>query len=175
MNIAVGTKNNTKVKAVKAVFYEAHYTIISSDVQPSVSKQPFSDEETLQGAIERATLAVCKQQAHIGIGLEGGVFVAQNGGIWLCNWGALVDRDGVVVVAGGARIPLPAEIGEQLRSGKELAEVMDEYANRRDVRSNEGAIGILTNGAIDRTTMYTHIVHMLKGQYEHQKKGWIDR
>ncbi|WP_461200983.1 DUF84 family protein [Anoxybacillus sp. TBDG-1] len=175
MKIAVGTKNNTKVKAVKAVFHEAHHTIMASDVQPSVSKQPFSDEETLQGAIERATLAVSHQQADIGIGLEGGVFVAQDGMIWLCNWGALVDRGGAVVVAGGARIPLPNEIGEQLKMGKELAEVMDGYANRYDVRSNEGAIGILTNGAIDRTTMYTHIVHMLKGQYEHQKKGWIDR
>ncbi len=172
MKIAVGTKNNTKVKAVKAVFHEAHHAIIASDVQPNVSKQPFSDEETLQGAIERATLAVHEQQAHIGIGLEGGVFAAHNGTVWLCNWGALVDRDGVVVVAGGARIPLPAEISEQLKTGKELAEVIDEYADRRDVRSNEGAIGILTNGAIDRTTMYTHIVHMLKGQYEHQKKGW---
>ncbi|AST06418.1 inosine/xanthosine triphosphatase [Anoxybacillus flavithermus] len=172
MKIAVGTKNNTKVKAVKAVFHEAHHTIIASDVQPSVSKQPFSDEETLQGAIERATLAAHEQQAHIGVGLEGGVFVAHNGTVWLCNWGALVDRDGVVVVAGGARIPLPVEISEQLKTGKELAEVIDEYADRRDVRSNEGAIGILTNGAIDRTTMYTHIVHMLKGQYKHQKKGW---
>ncbi|GAC90966.1 NTPase [Anoxybacillus flavithermus NBRC 109594] len=172
MKIAVGTKNNTKVKAVKAVFHEAHHAIIASDVQPSVSKQPFSDEETLQGAIERATLAVHEQQAHIGIGLEGGVFVARNGTVWLCNWGALVDRNGVVVVAGGARIPLPAEISEQLKTGKELAEVIDEYADRRDVRSNEGAIGILTNGAIDRTMMYTHIVHMLRGQYEHQKKGW---
>lgn len=175
MKIAVGTKNNTKVKAVQAVFHEAHHTIMVSDVQPSVSKQPFSDEETLQGAIERATLAVRDQQADIGIGLEGGVFVARNGTVWLCNWGALVDRDGVVVVAGGARIPLPVEIGEQLRCGKELAEVMDEYAKRRDVRSNEGAIGILTNGAIDRTTMYAHIVHMLKGQYEHQKKGRMNR
>ncbi|WP_339172909.1 DUF84 family protein [Anoxybacillus sp. FSL W8-1294] len=174
MKIAVGTKNNTKVKAVKAVFHEAHHAIIASDVQPNVSKQPFSDEETLQGAIERATLAVHEQQAHIGIGLEGGVFAARNGTVWLCNWGALVDRDGVVVVAGGARIPLPAEISEQLKTGKELAEVIDEYADRRDVRSNEGAIGILTNGAIDRTTMYTHIVYMLKGQYEH-KKGWINR
>ena len=175
MKIAVGTKNNTKVKAVKAVFHEAHHTIMVSDVQPSVSKQPFSDGETLQGAIERATLAVRDQQADIGIGLEGGVFVAQDGTIWLCNWGALVDRDGAVFVAGGARIPLPVEIGEQLRCGKELAEVMDEYANHRDVRSNEGAIGILTNGAIDRTTMYAHIVHMLKGQYEHQKKGRMNR
>lgn len=174
MKVAVGTKNSTKVKAVQAVFHEMHHTIIASDVQPSVSKQPFSDEETLQGAIERATLAVHEQQAHIGIGLEGGVFIAQDETIWLCNWGALVDRDGVVVVAGGARIPLPDEIGIQLKRGKELAEVIDEYANRRDVRSNEGAIGILTNGTLDRTNMYTHIVYMLKGQYEH-KKGWINR
>lgn len=172
VKVAVGTKNKTKIEAVRAVF--PMNDIVCCQVQLSVSKQPFSDEETLQGAIERATLAVREQQAHIGIGLEGGIFVAQDETIWLCNWGALVDRDGVVVVAGGARIPLPDEIGIQLKRGKELAEVIDEYANRRDVRSNEGAIGILTNGTLDRTNMYTHIVQMLKGQYEH-KKGWINR
>ena len=41
-------------------------------MQSGVSPQPFSDEETIQGAINRARAAVKETGADIGIGLEGG-------------------------------------------------------------------------------------------------------
>ncbi|MGX1982333.1 inosine/xanthosine triphosphatase [Thermolongibacillus altinsuensis] len=164
--IAIGTRNQTKIAAVQAVFPKEAYEFVFSNVPSGVSNQPFSDEETLQGAINRAKNIVIKEDADIGIGLEGGVVVDQNKTMWLCNWGALVDRSGIVVVASGARIPLPSEVADELMNGKELAEVMDEYTGKRNIRTNEGAIGVFTNGFVNRTEMYVHIVKLLAGQYE---------
>jgi len=170
MKIAIGTTNRAKVDAVKNAFrHFPSVEFIELNVPSEVSEQPFSDEETLQGAMNRAKNALVKEQAHIGIGLEGGVFESDEI-CYLCNWGALVDHNFNVYVAGGARIPLPSEIYEALKKGKELGEIMDTYTNQDDVRQNEGAIGIFTNGMVTRSQMFQHILHMLIGQWEYQNK-----
>jgi inosine/xanthosine triphosphatase len=170
MKVAIGTLNRTKIAAVQTVFSNEAYEFVFNQVPSGVSNQPFSDEETLQGAINRAKNALIKENADIGIGLEGGVVVEPNQTMWLCNWGALVDRAGIVVVAGGARIPLPPEVANELMNGRELAEVMDEYTGKRNIRTNEGAIGVFTSGFVNRTDMYVHIVQLLAGQYEFVRK-----
>lgn len=86
----------------------------------------------------------------------------------LCNWGALAARGMEPIVAGGARIPLPEEIAVQLLNGAELGPVMDEYAKKQNVRKNEGAVGIFTNGQINRSEMFAHVMKLLAGQYEYQ-------
>ena len=103
MKVVVGSKNKTKVGAVEKVWKDAEITSLS--VPSGVSAQPFSDEETMQGAINRAKRAL-EGEAPIGIGLEGGVMKTEHG-LFMCNWGALATMDGKVFVAGGARITLP--------------------------------------------------------------------
>ncbi|MGZ0086767.1 DUF84 family protein [Caldibacillus thermoamylovorans] len=163
--IAVGTKNEAKIAAVRAVFGETGDRIIPLEVPSGVSRQPLSDEETRRGAIERAKRALEAIEADIGIGLEGGVMNI-DGQWWLCNWGALVDRNGVTVAAGGARLALPPELGAGLEAGRELGELMEEYTGRRNIRTKEGAVGVFTSGRIDRAAMFSHIVALLAGQYE---------
>ncbi|MED3669059.1 DUF84 family protein, partial [Geobacillus kaustophilus] len=99
--VAVGTNNEAKIAAVRAVLSEKEYRIVSLEVPSGVSAQPLSDEETRLGAIGRAKRALEAAEADIGIGLEGGV-TKIDGQWWLCNWGALADRNGVVVAAAGA-------------------------------------------------------------------------
>jgi inosine/xanthosine triphosphatase len=169
MNIAVGSLNKTKVGAVKQAFLGEKVTIIPVSVPSGVSAQPFSDEETMQGAINRSKKALEETEAEIGIGLEGGV-VETEYGLFLCNWGALATHSGLTVVAGGARIKLPDEFLEPLKEGLELSEVMDAYTKRNDIRSNEGAVGIFTNGYINREEMFTHVAKLLVGQYKYQTK-----
>jgi inosine/xanthosine triphosphatase len=163
--IAIGTTNQAKVAAVRGVFVPDRYTLIPTNVPSGVSAQPLSDKETRQGAINRAKHALEKEQADIGIGLEGGVMEI-DGELWLCNWGALVDRGGTVITASGARIPLPAEVAEGIRDGRELGDVMVEYTGKRNIRHQEGAIGVFTNNHVDRAGMFRHIVLLLAGQYE---------
>jgi len=170
MKICIGTKNPAKIAAVQEGFqlYE-NASFLSLNIPSLVSEQPFSDEETIQGAINRAKGAVSKGAGDIGIGLEGGVQQMKDG-LYICNWGALATKDGEVFIAGGARIPLPSEIEEQLLLGEELGPVMDKYANKYNIRNHQGAIGILTNGKIIRSAMFAHVMDLLIGQYEYERK-----
>nr|WP_084279145.1 DUF84 family protein [Anoxybacillus tepidamans] len=169
IKIAVGTMNRAKIAAVEAVFSDERFMVVATEADSNVSSQPFSDEETREGAINRAKHALMKENADIGIGLEGGVVQAMDG-LWVCNWGALVDRNGLVVSAGGARIPLPTEVAEGVLGGQELGDVMDAYTGTRNIRQKEGAIGVFTNGYVNRTDMFAHIVKLLAGQYEFSYK-----
>lgn len=163
MKITIGSNNPAKINAVQAVF--STHTVQAINASSSVSAQPFSDEETREGAINRALECVRSKSDLIGIGLEGGVMYVEDR-LYLCNWGALSDRKNNTYTASGARIPLPEEVHRELCKGHELGNVMDWYTEKQEVRKNEGAIGVFTNGLITRQEMFTHIVTLLHGQWE---------
>lgn len=170
MIIAIGTKNPTKINAVKNAFSKyLKGEFISVNVPSNVSEQPLSDEETMTGAVNRAKNAREAEKANIGVGLEGGL-VKTEIGYFLCNWGALVDDSLQPIVAGGARIVIPNEIGDQVFGGQELGDVMDRYVKKHNVRQNEGAIGIFTNGLVDRTQMFSELSNLLIGQYLYRNR-----
>lgn len=169
MKIAIGSKNAVKINAVKEVFVGKDYSFQSDNVSSGVSEQPFSDQETVEGAMNRSLNVLKSTDATIGIGLEGGV-VDTPQGIYLCNWGALTDGE-ITVTAGGARILLPDEFRESLLNGIELGTLMDNYTKKTEVGKNEGAVGIFTNGRMNRKDMFVHIVEMLRGQYEYKKNN----
>jgi inosine/xanthosine triphosphatase len=73
MKISIGSKNKAKIQAVEQVFTGDHFQFLSVDAESGVSDQPFSDKETVQGAINRANQALKLGEGEIGIGLEGGV------------------------------------------------------------------------------------------------------
>lgn len=169
MKVAVGSRNPVKVGAVKSTFSDIMSACYELEVPSGVSDQPLSDEETIEGAINRARACLgVVEDADIGIGLEGGV-VDTELGMFVCNWGAISDRSGNLVVSGGARFLLPQEVAAGVRAGRELGPVMDDYTQTKDVRKKEGAIGIFTNGRITRQDMYAHLVMALRGQYEYYR------
>ncbi|MRX72712.1 DUF84 family protein [Bacillus lacus] len=165
MQIAVGTLNKAKLEAVrKAMLVEQSAVIFPVDVPSGVSSQPFSDEETMLGAVNRSKKAAEFGEADAGIGLEGGIY-EDSSGFYLTNWGALTDKTGKVFTAGGARILLPYEIGLHVKKGVELGIVMDSLFSAENIREKEGAVGIFTNGMVSRSEMFVHIVKLLMGQY----------
>ncbi|MES9683569.1 inosine/xanthosine triphosphatase [Bacillus sp. AFS001701] len=166
MKIIIGSLNPTKVGAVKKVFNQ--YKVEGLNVPSNVSNQPLTDQETMQGAINRAHNARVAGESEIGIGLEGGVII-ENDRLFLCNWGALV-YENEVILASGAKILLPSEFINELRNGTELAVLMERYTNEKDIRSKEGAVGVFTNGRITRTEIFKHICELLFGQYEFKKR-----
>ncbi|MEC2224443.1 DUF84 family protein [Heyndrickxia faecalis] len=172
MIIAIGSTNPAKVSAVRKAFEVLDgqkIEFVAAGVPSGVKEQPFSDEETLQGAINRSRAVLAAKNADIGIGLEGGVVETPHG-LFLCNWGALVVEGEEPFIAGGARIPLPEEIAVRLRAGEELGPVMENYAKKENVRKKEGAIGVFTNELVTRGDMFTHITKMLLGQFLYQKR-----
>lgn len=169
MLVAIGSKNPAKVSAVKKIIANEENEVISLNVPSGVALQPFSDEETIRGAINRAESCLENSQAELGIGLEGGV-VKTSHGLFLCNWGALASKNEKPIIAGGARILLPTEIEQRLLLGHELGPIMDEYTNQRNIRKREGAIGVFTNEWITRSEMFEHITKMLFGQYYYNQE-----
>ena len=171
MKFVIGSTNQAKVQATKEVlaihFPEAAVTSIETN--SGVSNQPFSDEETRFGAINRALRASGLQENAIGIGLEGGVRILEEK-LYVCNWGALVLPSGERFIAGGAQIPLPEEVAKEIRSGKELGPVIDSYFSAKGLRQKEGAMGMFTAGAVTRVDLFTHILHLLTGQLKYSLK-----
>ncbi len=161
----VGSYNKAKLNAVKNTFLDAD--IQSVEVESDVSAQPRTDEETREGAINRAFASKGLKENSYGIGLEGGVMRIDHQ-LFLCNWGALVTPSNVCYTASGARIPLPLEITKPLLNGRELGDIMEEWTANKDIRHHQGAIGIFTNERVSREEMFTHVVLLLKGQMELQ-------
>ncbi len=167
MKVGIGTTNKAKVGAVISVVTKHFHEILTFEhisVDSGVSAQPMSAEETRLGAMNRARKTLEETNADMAFGLEGGVTMIDDI-MYLCNWGALALTNGQVLTAAGAQIPLPKEIAAQIIAGRELGPVMDEFVHQLDTSQNVGAIGIFTDGMIDRKEMFEHILQQLVGQY----------
>ena len=176
MKVIVGSSNPAKYKAVQQELINLGFEdceTFALEVDSGVSNQPLSDEETVNGALQRARNALENNvDADFAIGLEGGVVLGStpSSEVMVCNWGALVSKDGREYIAGGARIPLPHAFKEELLKGKELGDLMDEYCQRKDIRKHEGALGIFTDGAVSRMEMFQHVSKLLIGQWRFNGK-----
>lgn len=168
MIVQVGSTNEAKVSAVKTVFPDAEIRAI--EVDSDVLAQPIGNLMTRQGAINRAKKALQNGGATLAVGLEGGV-IFLNRQCYVCNWGALVTRSNEIVTASGASIPLPNSFLQPLLNGVELSHLMREYTAKHHVSSKEGAVGIFTDGLIDRQAMYVHLCTLLLGQWQFSQKS----
>lgn len=155
MNIGIGSKNQAKIEAVVQAFAQLNQPahVKGVDALSGVSSQPMTDRETLEGAINRARWTLKAEPFDLAIGLEGGVDETPMGMI-LCNWCAIVDNHGSIGIGGGVRILVPDDIADQIREGKELGDVIDQFAGGHNIRNGEGTIGILTGGQISRSQMF---------------------
>ncbi|NLP51374.1 DUF84 family protein [Bacillus sp. RO1] len=175
MKVVVGSRNPAKYEAVQGAIRELEMEAetISLEVESGVRKQPMTEQETIEGALHRARGALKEiDDADFAIGLEGGVVLGSTpfSEVMVCNWGALVSKDGMEYIAGGARIPLPDAFKEEILAGKELGDIMDEYCQRKDIRKHEGALGIFTDGAVSRMEMFQHVSKLLIGQWRYNEK-----
>ncbi|MFX3618106.1 MAG: DUF84 family protein [Sporolactobacillus sp.] len=173
--IGVGTQNPAKIEAVQR--FVTHARLIAEikgyDVSSGVPAMPMSEQETRQGAMNRAKAVLDRDPAiTFAIGLEGGVSMI-DGEMFLCNWGAAADRSGHLLTAGGAKIALPEPLVSGIQSGEELGNIADAYAHQKNVRSNGGTIGILTEGRVSRSDMFFHILQLIEGMYAHLKRNQI--
>ena len=158
----VGTTNKAKVECLRFTaekcFPSHRHVVTAVAVESSVNAQPMSAVETRAGAFHRATSALqLVPGAHYGVGLEGGV--EQIGEEWFeCGWMCVVHKaSGIVGWGSSARFQMSPKIMHKLTTEKkELATIMDELSGLTDVRSNLGAMGILTNGHLGRAEAYSH-------------------
>ena len=159
-SIAVGSTNPVKIGAVRAVLSKLapHATVEGIAVPSTVADQPFGDEETIRGARARAIAAREQLVADLGVGLEGGVVELANGSMQTCAWAVVVDARGTSGVGGSLAMPLPPSVAAMIRDGVELGVAMDRLVGAHGTKQGSGAVGILTNGLVDRQRAYEILV-----------------
>ena len=159
--IIVASNNPVKIDAVRlgfqSVFPDQPFAVSGLSVPSGVSVQPMTDVETLAGARKRAENArAAAPEADFWAGVEGGVESAADG-MQAFAW---------VVVLGPRQIGeartgmffLPPEIARLVREGVELGTADDIVFGRVNSKQQDGAVGILTGGLIDRKSYYEQAV-----------------
>ena len=157
--IAVGSANIVKIRAAQAILAPLAPAAVIEGIQvaSNVPDQPWGDEETIRGARTRALAARDAMDADLGIGIEGGV-VDDECGLRTCAWAVVVDRDGRMGTGGSLAMPLPGVVERAVRAGAELGHAMDALTGLRDTKQAQGAVGILTDGLVDRQRAYEMLV-----------------
>ena len=156
--IIVASKNPVKISAAKAAFEQAFpnqsFTFTGVSADSGVSEQPWNDEETRQGAINRVREAKnLYPEADFFIGMEGGV--ERVSGNWQAfAWMIVMDKTGRLGQGRTGVLILPTAIGVLLDQGMELGPADDQVFGLENSKQKQGAVGILTNGLIDRATYY---------------------
>lgn len=164
--VVVGSINPVKVAATAAVLCRIYgdgssETVLVEPVavESGVSHQPWGNEETLRGALNRAQAAQRASSATLGVGFEGGLLEVQ-GRVFTCAWCAVVRDDGAVGIAGGENVLLPPSVAADVRAGAELGPAMDVLTGIHNTKQGGGAIGALTGGWLDRQSAYEHLLTM---------------
>src|SRR4030067_770640 len=110
INVAVGSTNPVKIKAVTSSFSrvwpEVKLAVTGVTIPSGVAAQPLSDVVALRGAKIRANKAINSGLYTYGVGIEGGL-QSINQRWFACGWVAVVNRQGQVGLGSSARIIVP--------------------------------------------------------------------
>jgi len=157
-HLIVASKNPVKINAAKAAFERAFpdqsFTVTGVAVLSGVPDQPRSDAETHRGAINRAKAALSNRpDGDFFVGMEGGVEKLDHA--WRAfAWMVVMDKSGKMGMGRTGEFILPQAIGELLDTGMELGPADDQVFGLTNSKQSRGAVGILTNGVIDRAKYY---------------------
>ncbi|KAH8589054.1 NTPase [Bisporella sp. PMI_857] len=165
--ITVASKNPVKIAAAlegfQRLFPHNTYAAHGISVPSGVPEQPFTDSETLQGALNRAQNAREQEpQADYWIGIEGGVADTPNqtaGTLESFAWVVVIDREGARMgKARTAAFYQPEEVARLVRGGMELGHADDQVFGRSNSKQINGSVGLLTGDVVDRQSYYVQAV-----------------
>lgn len=145
------------------MFPNESFDVRGITVSSGVSDQPFSSQETLLGAFNRAQAARAQApDAQFWVGIEGGVSAAQEGEftqaeLWAFAWVVILKGDQVGKGRTGT-FALPPRVADLVHQGIELGTADDLVFGRTNSKQENGAVGLLTENVIDRTAFYLQAV-----------------
>ena len=168
--IALGSDRAAKIMAVRASVARvaaidpgwANANVVARRVDTSVPSMPLTDWQLMQGAQERAlavrdSLKSRRLEADIYVGLEGGFHSVSIAGEWhtfLRGWAYATDGERGAFGAAPS-ISVPPDIVKSVVEGRrELGTVIDEVTGGRDVRSRQGAWGVLSRDLVTRSMSF---------------------
>ena len=168
--IALGSDRAAKIMAVRASIARIAEvdvrwrgaSVVARPVKTNAPAMPLTDWELMSGAQQRALavrdLLVQQQlEADLYVGLEGGFHSISLDGEWhtfLRGWAYATDGErGCFGMS--PSIEVPAAIVKSVTEGKhELGLVIDDVAGARDVRSRQGAWGVLSRDLLTRSMSF---------------------
>ncbi|KYN26580.1 inositol monophosphatase [Vibrio cidicii] len=151
--VIIASLNPAKLSAVKSAFQQAFpqrsFTFSGVSVPSEVADQPMSDEETHLGALNRvknAKQAVSDGDYYVGLeaGIEGDVTFA-----WM-----VIESDTQRGESRSASLMLPPAVLAKLADANELGDVMDEVFGTDNIKQKGGAISLLTQNLLTRSSVY---------------------
>ena len=172
MKVIVASQNPVKIAATRIGFHkmypEYEYKFVGTSVPSGVSDQPMTDEETLQGAINRAKNAKkLHPDASFWVGIEGGIH-NKNDEMEAFAW-VYLESEGLSGKARTSTFLLPPKIIALIKQGIELGEADDMVFGRSNSKQKDGAVGILTGNIIDRTNYYVEAVILALIPFKNQE------
>ncbi|MBT7499301.1 MAG: DUF84 family protein, partial [Candidatus Pacebacteria bacterium] len=132
MQIYVGSTNPVKINSVINAASETwpEVQVQGFKTASGIPEQPIGDLVTKQGAENRARsiLEIAKKEGikkdFLGVGLEGGVFDDDEGVMWTTVWIAVIDLEGDIYHANGARFPVPEIVADRIRNNEEMGPII---------------------------------------------------
>ncbi len=151
--VVIASLNPAKINAVKSAFKSAFpqqaFEFVGISVPSEVADQPMTNEETHRGALNRvknAKLEMPTADFYVGLeaGIEGNVTFA-----WM-----VIESDTHRGESRSASLMLPPEVLAQLADANELGDVMDKVFGTENVKQKGGAISLLTQNQLTRSSVY---------------------
>lgn len=160
--IIVASQNPVKIDAVRQALdgiITCKIEVIGVSAKSGVADQPMTDEETYLGALNRVTNIKDQfSDADYWVGIEGGVD-SDYGKMIAFAWIVIMDKQ-EKGTARSASFELPDTIAQLINKGVELGDADDQVFGQSNSKQQNGAIGLLTENRITRTTLYTPAVVM---------------
>ena len=168
--IALGSDRAAKIMAVRASVARVaeidaawrSASIVARPVKTDAPLMPLTDWELMSGARQRAQavlkiLLEQKLSADLYVGLEGGFHSISLEGEWhtfLRGWAFVTDGErGSFGMSPSIEVP-DAIVKDVVQGKRELGIVIDDFAGIRDVRSKQGAWGVLSRDLITRSMSF---------------------
>lgn len=168
--IALGSDRAAKIMAVRASIARVaevdsgwrEASVVARPVKTDAPAMPLNDWELMSGARQRALavreiLIEQKLDADLYVGLEGGFHSISVEGEWhtfLRGWAFVTDGErGSFGMSPSIGVP-EAIVKDVIQGKRELGIVVDEVAGARDVRSKQGAWGVLSRDLLTRSMSF---------------------
>ncbi|MDO8967693.1 MAG: inosine/xanthosine triphosphatase [Algoriphagus sp.] len=159
--VLVGSKNPVKISCTEDAFTRAFnksFLVEGINAASGVSDQPMGDQETLQGAINRAKNSRdVFPEAHYWVGIEGGLD-EDEAGMFAFAWIFILDTTGKTSQSKTGTFYLPAAVSKLVKEGMELGMADDTVFNQENSKQQGGSVGILTHGIVDRNEYYRQAI-----------------
>ncbi|MDG6915474.1 MAG: inosine/xanthosine triphosphatase [Nitrososphaerota archaeon] len=161
--VAVGSRNPAKTLGARKAFsrYFTDLEVRGVDATLAVRVQPLTLEETIEGAVARARLAIqASGEADFGVGVEAGLTAFGDESLNL-QVAAIMDRRGRHTLGSSSGFMVPGTVVRQMQvGGVELDRFAKGLAGSGEVREEDGVVYHLTRGAVSRVDMTAECVGM---------------